>query len=145
LDWDLPSWVSDAIKGFLVQSFSISFGIMVLGLAYIVFGIQYFILQPVYSALNLPHPFESILNSIGMFFIIGWFIGFLIMTVVITEKEEIESLGTFFFSSFIVSMVLMSLINLLNFINGFVWGLILSVIGVMIMYLFKVFSEHNEL
>lgn len=145
MDWDLPSWVSDAIKGFLVQSFSISFGIMVLGLAYIVFGIQYFILQPVYSALNLPHPFESILNSIGMFFIIGWFIGFLIMTVVITEKEEIESLGTFFFSSFIVSMVLMSLINLLNFINGFVWGLILSVIGVMIMYLFKVFSEHNEL
>ncbi|ADB87499.1 hypothetical protein [Saccharolobus islandicus] len=140
---DLFSWDSDLIEGVLVQFFSIFIGIVVLGLVYIIFGVSYVIFQPAYSALNLPYPFESILNSIGIFFFIGWFIGFLSMTKIIT-KGEIESPAKFFLGSFLISMVLISLITGLNFINGFVWGLILSVLGVMIMYLIKLFSEYNE-
>jgi simple sugar transport system permease protein len=144
MDLDLPSWDSDLIKGVLVQLCSIFLGIVTLGLAYMVFGVPYVIFQPAYSALNLPYRFESTLNPIGISFFMGWFIGFLIMTVVITEKEEIESFAKFFLGSFFIGMVLISLITGLNFINGFVWGLILSVLGVMIMYLIKLFSEYNE-
>ncbi|MFP3137817.1 MAG: hypothetical protein RXS42_06260 [Nitrososphaeria archaeon] len=74
----------------------------------------------------------------------GWFIVFLFMTIIITEKEEIESFAKFFLGSFFIGVVSISLITGLNFINGFVWGLILSVLGVMIMYLIKLFSEYNE-
>ena len=144
MDLDLSSWDSDLIDGVLVQFFSIFLGIVALGLAYMFFGVPYVIFQPAYSALNLPYPFESILNSIGIYFFIGWFIGFLPMTIVITEKGEIESPAKFFLGSFFIGMVLISLITGLNFINGFVWGLILSVLGVMIMYLIKLFSEYNE-
>lgn len=136
MDWDLPSWVSDLSKGVLVQFFSILFGIVALGIAYMVLGVPYFIFEPAYRV--LPYPFESILNSIGIYFFIGWFIGFLPMTVVITEKEEIESFAAFFLGSFFTGVVLISLIT------GLFWGLMLSVIGVVIMYLIKVFSEHNE-
>jgi len=100
-------------------------------------GVPYFIFEPAYRVLQ--YPFESILNSIGIYFFIGWFIGFLPMTVVITEKEEIESFAAFFLGSFFTGVVLISLIT------GLFWGLMLSVIGVVIMYLIKVFSEHNEL
>ncbi|PVU75543.1 nucleoside transporter permease [Sulfolobus sp. SCGC AB-777_G06] len=138
---DLSSW-ADLKKGVLVQLFSISFGTAVLGLAYMVFGVPYVLFQPAYSV--LPYPFESTLNSLGIYFFMGWFIGFLIMTVVVTEKEEIESFAKFFLGSFFIGVVSIGLMTGLNFINGFVWGLILSVLGVMIMYLIKLFSEYNE-
>jgi simple sugar transport system permease protein len=134
MDWDLPSWISDFSKGVLVQLFAILFGIVTLG---ILFVEPHVLFQPAYSA--QPYPFESILNSIGIYFFIGWFIGFLPMTVVITEKEEIESFAAFFLGSFFIGVVLISLIT------GLFWGLMSSVIGVVIMYLIKVFSEHNEL
>jgi simple sugar transport system permease protein len=134
MDWDLRSWVSDFSKGVLVQLFSILFGIVALGM---LFGEQHVLFQPAYSALQ--YPFESILNSIGIYFLIGWFIVFPPMTVAITEKEEIESPVAFFLGSFFIGVVLISLIT------GLFWGLMLSVIGVVIMYLIKVFSEHNEL
>jgi simple sugar transport system permease protein len=120
-------------QGVLVQFFSILLGIVAL---WTLFGEPHVLFQPAYSA--LPYPFKSILNSIGIYFFIGWFIGFLPMTVVITEKEEIESFAAFFLGSFFTGVVLISLIT------GFFWGLMLSVIGVVIMYLIKVFSEHNE-
>jgi simple sugar transport system permease protein len=144
MDLDFPSWDSDLIKGVLVQLISIFLGIVALGIAYMVFGVPYVIFQPAYSALNLPYLFESILNSLGIYFFMGWFIGFLPMTIFITEKEEIESSAKFFLGSFFIGMVLISLITGLNFINGLFWGLILSVLGVMIMYLIKLFSEYNE-
>ena len=133
MDWDLPSWISDFSKGVLVQLFSILFGIVALGM---LFGEPHVLFQPAYSA--LPYPFESILNSIGIYFLIGWFIVFLPMTVFITEKEEIESPVAFFLGSFFIGVVLISLIT------GLFWGLMSSVIGVVIMYLIRVFSEHDE-
>ena len=141
MDLDLSSW-ADLIKGVLVQLFSISFGIVALGLAYMVFGVPHVLFQPAYSV--LPYRFESTLNPIGISFFMGWFIVFLPMTIIITEKEEIESFAKFFLGSFFIGVVSISLMTGLNFINGFVWGLILSVLGVMIMYLIKVFSEYNE-